>query len=140
MARIDNIDILARTIWGEARGESISGQEAVAAVIMNRVAFSKRHGRYWWGNDIVGVCQAPRQFSCWNKTDPNFQKLIKVGSEDIGFCMCRRIAERAVSGTLEDKTYGATHYHTRQILPKWALGKTPCAEIGAHLFYNDIEK
>lgn len=140
MARLKDIDTLARTIWGEARGESISGQEAVASVILNRVAFSKRKGRYWWGNNVVDVCQAPQQFSCWNKTDPNFQKLIKVGAGDINFCMCQRIAERAVSGTLEDKTNGATHYHTRQIMPKWARGKTPCAEIGAHLFYNDIEK
>lgn len=139
MARINDIDVLARTIWGEARGESISGQEAVASVILNRVAFAKRKGRYWWGNDIAGVCQAPQQFSCWNKNDPNYQKLIKVGAENINFCMCQRIAERAVSGTLEDKTCGATHYHTRNCLPAWARGKKPCAEIGAHLFYNDIE-
>lgn len=39
-------DILARTIYGEARGESISGQEAIASVILNRVAFAKRRGRY----------------------------------------------------------------------------------------------
>lgn len=139
MSRIDDIDILARTIWGEARGESISGMEAVASVVLNRVAFSKRRGRYWWGNDITGVCQAPKQFSCWNKSDPNYQKIIKVGSEDINYCMCRRIAERAVSGTLEDKTRGATHYHTRNCAPAWARGKKPCAEIGNHLFYNDIK-
>ena len=34
-------DILARTIYGEARGESISGMEAVASVVLNRVAFAK---------------------------------------------------------------------------------------------------
>ncbi|MCX4348345.1 MAG: cell wall hydrolase [Alphaproteobacteria bacterium] len=136
----NEIDALARTIWGEARGESISGQEAVASVIMNRVAFSKHRGRYWWGNTIVDVCQSPQQFSCWNKNDPNYSKLMKVGAEDIHFCMCRRIAERAVSGMLGDKTNGATHYHTRDCHPAWARGKIPCAEIGAHLFYNDIEK
>ena len=27
----------------------------------------------------------------------------------------------------------------KAISPKWAEGKTPCAEIGEHLFYNDIE-
>lgn len=43
-------DILARTIYGEARGESISGMEAVASVVLNRVAFAKRRGRFWWGN------------------------------------------------------------------------------------------
>ena len=38
-------DILARTIYGEARGESISGMEAVASVVLNRVAFAKREIR-----------------------------------------------------------------------------------------------
>lgn len=42
-------DILARTIYGEARGESISGMEAVASVVLNRVAFANRRGRFWWG-------------------------------------------------------------------------------------------
>ena len=43
-----DIDVLARTIYGEARGESISGMEAVASVVLNREAFSKRRRRYWW--------------------------------------------------------------------------------------------
>lgn len=133
-------DILARTIYGEARGESVAGQEAIASVVLNRVAFSKRKGRYWWGNTVTGVCQAPRQFSCWNREDPNYQKINAVGAEDAGFRICRRIAERAVNGTLEDHTKGATHYHTRSCRPTWAKGKVPCAEIGAHLFYNNIEQ
>ena len=48
-------DILARTIYGEARGESISGMEAVASVVLNRVAFAKRRGCFWWGNSIAEV-------------------------------------------------------------------------------------
>ena len=34
---VDPVDILARTIYGEARGESVRGKEAVASVVMNRV-------------------------------------------------------------------------------------------------------
>ena len=132
-------DILARTIYGEARGESISGQEAIASVVLNRVAFAKKKGRYWWGNSIADVCRAPKQFSCWNADDPNCKIIKKVDDSDIGFCICKRIALRAVSGLLEDKTSGATHYHTRNLRPKWSVGKIPCAEIGSHIFYNDIE-
>ena len=55
-----DIDVLARTIYGEARGESISGMEAVASVVLNRVAFSKRRRRYWWGNTITEVCRKPQ--------------------------------------------------------------------------------
>lgn len=32
----EDIDTLARTVWGEARGESLLGKEAVACVILNR--------------------------------------------------------------------------------------------------------
>lgn len=78
-------DILARTIYGEARGESISGQEAIASVILNRVAFAKRRGRYWWGNTIAGVCLAPWQFSCWNENDPNRKIIERADDADIGF-------------------------------------------------------
>lgn len=34
-----DVDVLARTIFGEARGETVSGMEAVASVVMNRLAF-----------------------------------------------------------------------------------------------------
>lgn len=136
----NDTDVLARTIYGEARGESVSGMEAVASVVLNRVAFSNRHGRYWWGNTIADVCQHPWQFSCWNQNDPNYRLLSKISDTDLIFCICKRIAGRAVSGLLEDKTNRATHYHTRNVWPAWAKGKIPCAEIGHHFFYNDIEK
>ena len=43
-------DTLARTIWGEARNESDTGMEAVAMVVLNRVAHAqKAGGKYWWG-------------------------------------------------------------------------------------------
>ncbi len=138
--RLKEADILARTIYGEARGESISGQEAVASVIMNRVSFSRRKGRYWWGNTIAEVCQAPWQFSCWNKNDPNYEKLLKVSETDINYCICKRIALRAIADVLEDKTMNATHYHAKNLRPAWSVGKIPCAEIGRHVFYNDIEE
>ena len=32
----NHIDVMARTIWGEARGEGLKGMEAVGFVIMKR--------------------------------------------------------------------------------------------------------
>lgn len=134
-----SIDILAKTVFGEARGETVAGQEAVASVILNRVAFSQKRGRYWWGNTIAEVCQKPKQFSCWNLDDPNYKLLLRVNEENYGYCICKRIAMRAIAGLLADVTSGATHYHTRNVRPKWSIGKIPCFEIGNHIFYNDIE-
>ena len=135
----EDIDILARTIYGEARGESLSGQEAVASVVLNRVKFAKCKGRYWWGNTIAEVCRCPWQFSCWNVNDPNYKILTQDLLADKSFQVCRRIALRAIGGVLSDQTCGATHYHLRSLRPKWSIGKIPCAEIGNHIFCNDIE-
>ena len=132
-------DVLARTLWGEARGEGTDGMKAVACVILNRVQIAQKKGKFWWGNDIIQVCQKPAQFSCWNRTDPNFRKLQAVDEKDLYFATAKRIASRAVAGVLEDMTGGATHYHASSIMPYWAKGKTPRAIIGHHKFYKLVE-
>lgn len=133
------IDVLARTIYGEARGEPVRGKEAVACVILNRVKHAQARGGYWWGNTIEEVCLKPWQFSCWNPDDPNRARIEAVRPGHRVFDSCLRIARRAVSGTLNDVTDGATHYHTRDVLPPWSRGRPVCAEFGRHLFYKDIE-
>ncbi len=129
------IDVLARTLWGEARGEGTAGMHAIASVVLNRVRVAERHGGYWWGGNIVQVCQKPYQFSCWNRSDPNFRKLQAIGEEDLYFATALRLARRAVAGVLEDVTNGATHYHAAGVAPFWAKSEKPCAVIGSHIFY-----
>ncbi len=131
-------DILARTLWGEARGEGTQGMHAVANVILNRVAVAEKFGSFWWGNDIIQVCQKPYQFSCWNRGDPNYKKLQRVDTTNLYFATAKRMALRAQANTLEDITKGATHYHTKSIKPYWAKGRKPCAIIGNHVFYSMI--
>lgn len=136
----DPVDILARTIYGEARGEPVRGKEAVAAVIINRVRRAERRGgRYWWGHDVVSVCHKAWQFSCWNGNDPNREKILSVSDSNKTFQTCLRVARRAIGGGLEDTTDGATHYHAKTVSPPWAKRKSPSAEIGNHLFYNSVE-
>ena len=50
--------------------------------------------------------------------------------------ICRRIAARAVAGTLPDPTGGATHFHDAAALPGWALGRPAATEIGGFCFYR----
>ena len=132
---MSDVDILARTIWGEARGEGSSGMTAVANVIMNRV----RHPR-WWGHDIENVCRTPYQFSAWNPGDPNLSKLLCVSIEDPQFLEATKIAGDAVGGLLADNTCGATSYYDASMIdnpPHWAIGRQPCARIGRLLLYRD---
>ena len=92
-----------------------------------------------WGQSIEEVCLKPWQFSCWNENDPNRETIMSVQPGQRVFDTCVRIAKRAVSGCLEDITKGATHYHTTSVTPVWSRGRGVCAEIGRHLFYNDVE-
>jgi N-acetylmuramoyl-L-alanine amidase len=132
------IDVMARTLWGEARSEGVKGMEAVVHVILNRVAHAKsKGGKFWWGHDIVTVCQRPYQFSCWNPGDPNRQKLMAVDKDDIHFATALRVARRAVYGQLgDDPTLGADHYHTVDVAPFWSSGEAPIIKIGTHLFFK----
>jgi len=128
----DPIDILARTIYGEDRGGGRAGMEAVACVILNRVG---RKG--WWGTDIVSVCQHPWQFSCWNKTDPNRDKIEVVTGADPMFTVALSVADDAVNGRLRDPTGGADSYFAVGTPePDWADGLTPTATIGGQAFYR----
>ncbi len=139
-----DVEIMAKTIYGEARGEGAEGMEAVALVIINRFNARKWFTGYRteYGVKIPGIaetCLKPRQFSCWNEKDPNYRLLQKVDENDPVFAECLHLAARAIGGLLVDFTNNATFYHTRAVRPKWSAHKSPCYEVGNHLFYNDID-
>lgn len=136
------IDTLARTIYGEARGEPNAGREAVANVVLNRIRFARSRpgGTYWWGSTVISVCRKAWQFSCWNENDPNREKLALVQPGNPAFAACLNIARRAVDGELRDNTDGATHYHVVGLpFPKdWGDPVEPHLRIGRHDFYKGI--
>lgn len=134
--RMWNIDVLARTIWGEARGEGGQGMEAVAAGVMNRF-----NSQSWFtAPTVAGVAMKRQQFSAWNPSDPNYDAMINVDEDNNPFfSMARMIAQKAVAGNLEDFTNGATHYHSKNILPPaWTKGAIQTAVIGNHVFYKGV--
>ena len=124
---------LAKTIYGEARGESDTGKQAVCHVILNRV---KKGG--WWGNTIEKVCRKRYQFSCWNESDPNRKKLEDLTLDNTDYLICIGIAARCLADKLEDNTNGCTHYHVKKLQPSWAAQEIPYFEIENHVFYRGI--
>jgi len=132
-------DILARTLWGEARGESLSGQVAVAWTIRNRVFDGKT--KSWWGEGFAGVCQKPYQFSCWNKNDRNYAYL--SGAKPIPFrefAQAQIAADQVMAGKVPDPTGGATHYYATTMLkpPIWTNGAKCTLKLGRHLFFKGV--
>jgi hypothetical protein len=130
------LDVLARTLWGEARDNSEEMQEAVVNVVMNRLAISKERQRYWWGNDIISICQKPYQFECWNRALPLYRKISNVNLDDSRFLGCIEIALEGIDEVLFDNTKKATHYHHESISPYWSKGETPTVTIEGCLFYQ----
>lgn len=132
-------DILARTLYGEARGEGIEGMQAVACVVMNRCALAADHPHFGDGSPS-SACRAPYQFSCWNKDDPNLRIILNVDETDPFFAQAVQISNSYVNeGYKQDPTGGATYYFAEgSPVPDWAKGKTPCAVIGKHTFFKGI--
>ena len=126
----NDLEVVAKTIWGEARGEGFTGMQAVGNVILNR---SNEGG--WWGSHPGDVCMKPEQFSCWNKNDPNYPKLLKVGNEDPAYRAAESIANSVLCNNLEDLTGGADSYQVIGTNAVWSRGLTPVKTIGHHEFY-----
>lgn len=131
-----NIEIMARTIYGEARGEylkktgGIDSLIAVGNVIMNRHLKSKE--------SIEKVCLKPKQFSCWNKNDPNKKIIESVDMKDEIYKICYETAIKIITGKTEDITKGANHYYSKfmKTAPFWAAGKNPTVTIANHIFFK----
>lgn len=132
---LNNVDTMARTMYGEARNQGTEGLHAVANVIMNRVA-----KQTWYGLTPYEVCMKPEQFSCRNVDDPNCSILLSVTDSDPVFAECLQLAQEADAGMLPDITNGATHYKVVGTQASWDKGDTltPCKIIGQHEFFNDV--
>lgn len=134
LSKPDPIDIVARTAWGEARGEGQDGMQAVINVVMNR---ARRQG--WMGHDPISVCLKPWQFSCWNQDDPNRVKLLAVAIDDPQFRQALQLADNAVNGLLADITKGADSYaDLRYCAPDWAAEAEFLVKVGNQSFYKTV--
>lgn len=127
-----DIETLAETIYGEARGElykfGIASLIAVANVVVNR----KRKN---FAKSIHDICTAPYQFSCWNKNDPNYLKIVDKTKDCIVYGKCMEVAENVLLEKWPDLTDGCDHYHERSIKPYWAAYISPKRIFGSHYFY-----
>lgn len=131
----DPTDVMARTLWGEARSCGGNGMRHVASVILNRASHE-----CWWGISIVTVCRQPWQFSCWNPDDPNLPKLLAVTDANSDFRLALSIAQTAVTRQLPDLTYGADSYYALSMKapPYWAAKGVRTMVDGWHAFYRTV--
>ena len=136
---MDDIEIMARTIYGEARGEYGRVDGGLAALIaVGNVVMNRAEQQTWFGRTVRDVCLKPYQFSCWNANDVNLPKLVVVSEDNPVFAQCLNVAQAVATRTYPDLTKGADHYYSADLTvpPKWAAGAEECARIGKHRFFK----
>ena len=114
-----DVQLLARAINGEARGEPYEGQVAVGAVILNRVKASN------FPNTISGVIYQPGAFTAVADGQ------INVALEDESTVV--KAARDALNGW--DPTGGAIYYFNPDTATnKWIWSRPHIKTIGKHRF------
>lgn len=114
-----NVQLLARAINGEARGEPYEGQVAVGAVILNRVRSSK------FPNTIAGVIYQPGAFTA--VSDGQIDVPIDSKSTVV------KAAQDALNGW--DPSGGAIYYfNPNTATNKWIWSRPLTTVIGKHRF------
>ena len=112
-----NVNLLARLIYGEARGEPYTGQVAVGAVVMNRVKSSS------FPNTISGVIYQSGAFDAVRDGQIN----LSPNSTAI------KAAQDAINGW--DPSYGAIYYFNPSTATnKWIWSRPMTVTIGKHRF------
>lgn len=113
----NDLYLLAKCVYAEARGESYVGQVAVAAVILNRVASPD------FPNTIYGVIYQPWAFTAVHdgqiNLEPDYQAY--------------QAAQDAMNGW--DPTYGAIYYYNPAVATsQWIYSRKIVTTIGDHVF------
>ncbi|MBR6689635.1 MAG: cell wall hydrolase [Clostridia bacterium] len=115
----EELDLLARLIYFEARGECYEGQVAVGAVVMNRIKTSG------FPNTIHDVIYQKNQFSPVGSS--------KWNSEITDYGTCYQAAIEALNGV--DPTGGATFFYNPRIsTSQWIFTRPVVKVIGNHNF------
>lgn len=121
---------LAAAVYYEAASEPLSGQRAVAQVVLNRV----RHPIYprtvcdvvFQGSSRITGCQFT--FTC----DGSLARIPRGPS----WARAQIVAQDALNGYVEPSVGTATHYHADWVAPWWRNSLTKLSTVGAHIFYR----
>ena len=113
----NDLNLLARVIYGEARGEPYTGQVAIGAVVLNRVRNSS------FPNTIAGVIYQSGAFDAVSDGQINLTPNSTA----------KKAAQDALNGW--DPTYGAIYYfNPKTATNKWIWSRPMTVTIGNHRF------
>lgn len=144
-------DVMIRTVLGEAAGEGMEGQAAVALVIRNRTDDER------FPDTVGGVSLQPRQFSAWNGDGSGNRLISQYQPGDEAYDRAAYVVDAVMGGYVPDFTDGATHYYSpagmkalvdqgyqRNMIPSWLQTETANRDtlpvrIGGHVFTGQVK-
>ncbi len=121
----DEMRCLAGAVYFESRGEPLSGQLAVAQVVINRSESSRFPASY------CGVVYQRAQFSFIRG---GAMPRIKTGTK--AWKRATAIARIAHQGLWDSEAQDSLYFHATYVNPRWAQKKTRRAAIKTHIFYR----
>lgn len=125
---------MSLNIYFEARGESLTGQRAVANVTWNRAQYDEnkvcdvvtKSSQFSWTIDklerkdgiyVLKTQYTPKDKEAWASAVFTARLIMKIG-------------ERI------DYTYRSDHYHTKSVNPWWNKKMKKTRVVGNHIFYK----
>lgn len=129
------INIIARTLYREARDDGSSGINMVMTVIWNRANGKKEN--------LAARCLDYKQFSCWNKIETRTLSQIGIKFPKEGmdksssYCdvwvQCEKVAKDAVNGKFKPvNTQWNAYYNPSLANPDWKGDLTQISKVGGH--------
>jgi len=124
------VDALARTIAGEAAGETDLGQTAVAQTMLNRMALASANPEYSYLDRLP-------QYSAFTDKNKPFQAAAP-GTPEYNRALTSIANAMNPNNALPDAVRNATHYYASEganaiNAPSWARGQN-FTQLGAHTF------
>lgn len=114
---------LALTVYTEARGEPVAGQQAVALVVMNRSD--------WTDSRVCKTIHAKGQFP-WAKPG------MKAPHDKKAWAHAQKVAHNVLDGDVDDFTHGATYFLGKGERPAWRRKMKYVMTVGGHRFYATV--
>lgn len=128
--KLSAVDCLTAAVYYEAASETLTGQRAVAQVVLNRM----RHPAY--PNSVCGVVFQGSQRKTGCQFTFTCDGSLNRRPSASGWARARAVAAAALSGYVEPSVGLATHYHTLWVVPYWSANLTKLRTVGSHIFYR----
>jgi len=105
-----------------------------------------------FGETVTDACLAPAQYSCWTDGSGSNHDWLLAQVQGLKaktyvapiVQQCIAAATQILAGQSHDLVNGATHYYAPVSMvpagriPTWAVGQTPVATVGDHLFFKGV--